>query len=115
MVLSFKLPVTIFMNHSVNSAIAQQTKLVTTDTTKQNLQFIKASMYLSEFNLQVLHHPEKSHTVSDALSQLSSRNIMNTSKNTLNIKTFHMFIRSTITMSENFHKQLQKVYKKNKT
>ena len=88
---------------------------MTADTTKQNLQFVKASIYLSEFNLQVLHCFEKSYTIPDTLSQLSSRNTMNASEDALNIKTFHMFTGFIIAMSENFHKQLQKAYKKDKT
>ena len=104
MVLSFKLPVTVFTDYSANPAITQQTKLATVNITKQNLQLVRASMYLSEFNLQVLHHPGKSHTVSDTLSQLFSRNTMNAFKDTLNIEAFHMFTKFMIAMSEDFHK-----------
>ena len=87
---------------------------MTADTVKQNFQFIKTLMYLLKFNLQILHHSGKSHTVPDALSQLFSRNIMNASKDTFDIEIFHTFARFTITMSEDFHIKLQKVYKKDK-
>ena len=106
MMLSSELPVTVFMNHSVNPAIAWQTKLVTANTAKQNLWFIKTLMYLSKFNLWVLYCSKKSYTVSNALNWLFSRNIMNASEDAFDIKAFHTFTESMITISENFHKWL---------
>ena len=79
---------------------------MTADIVKQNLWFIKTLMYLSEFNLQVLHCSGKSHTVLNTLSQLFNRNIMNASENAFNIEAFYMFTRFMITMLENFHKWL---------
>ena len=61
-------------------------------------------MYLLEFNLQVLHCSEKSHTISDALSWLFNKNIINVFKNAFNIEVFYMFIEFIIAMSEDFHK-----------
>ena len=67
-VLNFKLSVIIFINHSANLVIVWQTKLVTANTAKQNLQFIRVSMYLLEFNLWILYYFGKFYTIPNALS-----------------------------------------------
>ena len=68
MILSFEHVVTVFTDYGTNLAIVKQIKLATADTVKQNLKLVWASMYLSEFNLQIVHKPGKSHTVSDAFN-----------------------------------------------
>lgn len=61
---------TIFTDHSAATFIAKQTDLNSSSVEKLNLRLIRASQYLSQFNLQVVYRPGKIHLVPDALSRL---------------------------------------------
>jgi coproporphyrinogen III oxidase-like Fe-S oxidoreductase len=51
--------------------IATQSNLTTTTSTqKQNLRLVRASQYLSTFNLRVIYKPGRIYAVPDALSRL---------------------------------------------
>lgn len=61
---------TIFTDHSAATFIARQTSLTSSSVEKLNLRLIRASQYLSQFNLRVIYRPGKIHLVPDALSRL---------------------------------------------
>ena len=113
MIISSKHKIMIFTDHEVNSEIAHQTKLALTDIMKQNLKLVRVLMFMSEFNIQMIHRPDKSHTVSDTLSCLSSDNHMNSTYDELDIEIFHTYSESVIILSTNFERQLKTVYKEN--
>lgn len=62
----------IFTDHAANTSIARQTTLTTSNTDKLNLRLVRASTYLSQFNLDIKYRPGKDHIIPDALSRLSS-------------------------------------------
>ena len=66
-----KPPVIIYTDHSAAVPISRQTTLNTTSTNKLNLQLVRASQYLSAFNIELRHKAGKTNVVSDALSRLS--------------------------------------------
>ena len=63
-------PAIIYSDHSAAVPISRQTSLATTSTDKLNLRLVRASQYLSSFNLSVRHKSGKSNVVPDALSRL---------------------------------------------
>ena len=65
-----KPPVIVYTDHSAAVPISKQTSLNTTSTDKLNLRLVRASQYLSAFNLELRHKAGKSNTVPDALSRL---------------------------------------------
>lgn len=65
-----KPPTIIYTDHSAAVPISKQTTLNTTSTDKLNLRLVRASQYLSSFNLELRHKAGKSNTVPDALSRL---------------------------------------------
>lgn len=67
---NLKPPIVIYTDHSAAVPISKQTSLNTTSTDKLNLRLIRASQYLSAFNLELRHKAGKSNTVPDALSRL---------------------------------------------
>ena len=67
---SQKPPVIIYTDHSAAVPISRQTSLNTSSTDKLNLRLVRASYYLSSFNLELRHKAGKSNTVPDALSRL---------------------------------------------
>ena len=65
-------PVIIYTDHSAAVPISRQTTLTTSSTDKLNLRLVRASQYLSSFDLSVRHKTGKSNVVPDALSRLPS-------------------------------------------
>lgn len=65
-------PVVVFTDHSAAVPISRQTTLTTSSTDKLNLRLVRASQYLSGFNLSVRHKPGKANVVPDALSRLQA-------------------------------------------
>ena len=65
-----KPPVVIYTDHSAAVPISKQTSLKTTSTDKLNLRLIRASQYLSAFNIELRHKAGKTNIVPDALSRL---------------------------------------------
>lgn len=63
-------PVIIYTDHSAAVQIARQTTLSTSSTDKLNLRLVRASQYLSGFNLSIRHKAGKKNVVPDALSRL---------------------------------------------
>ena len=67
-----KSPTTIFTDHSAAVPISTQTSLSSSSTDKLNLRLVRASQYLSQFDLTVKHKSGKSNVVPDALSRLKA-------------------------------------------
>ncbi len=64
------LSVIIYTDHSAAVQISRQTTLATASTKKLNLRLIRASQYLSGFNLAVRHKAGKSNVIPNTLSRL---------------------------------------------
>ena len=65
-------PTIIYTDHSAAVPISRQTSLTTSSTDKLNLRLVRASQYLSGFNIAVRHKSGKSNIVPDALSRLQA-------------------------------------------
>ena len=65
-----KPPVVVYTDHSAVVSISRQTSLTTSSTDKLNLRLVRASQYLSIFDLSVRHKANKTNIVSNALSRL---------------------------------------------
>lgn len=65
-------PAIIYTDHSAAVQISRQTTLTTSSTDKLNLRLVRASQYLSGFNLSVRHKAGKTNVVPDALSRLQA-------------------------------------------
>ena len=60
---------TIYINHFATTSIVKQTKLKLSNIDKFNLRFVRASIYFSQFELNVKHKPGKLHVVPDVFSK----------------------------------------------
>lgn len=65
-----KPPTVVYTDHSAAVPISRQTSLTTSSTDKLNLRLVRASQYLSTFDLSVRHKAGKANVVPDALSRL---------------------------------------------
>jgi hypothetical protein len=63
-------PPIVFTDHSAATSIVRQTSLSSSNTDKLNLRLVRASQYLSQYQLDVRHKPGKQNLVPDALSRL---------------------------------------------
>lgn len=64
-------PTVIYTDHSAAIPISRQTTLSSTSTDKLNLRLVRASQYLSAFEIELRHKSGKSNVVPDALSRLA--------------------------------------------
>ena len=69
---SKKPPTVVFTDHSAAVPISTQTSLSSSSTDKLNLRLVRASQYLSQFDLVIKHKSGKSNVVPDALSRLKA-------------------------------------------
>ena len=73
MIESTEMPsIIIYTDHSAAVSISRQTTLTTFSTNKLNLRLVRASQYLSGFNLFICHKIDKSNVILDALSKLQA-------------------------------------------
>jgi hypothetical protein len=70
MIKSSEHPTIIYTDHGASPAIAAAIKLTTSSTDRLNMKLIRASMYLSQFRLDIRHRSGKSNVIPDALSRL---------------------------------------------
>ena len=106
--------IVIYIDHVVNSVIANQTKFIFNFVNKLNMKFIRAFMYLFQFRLKIYHRFDKFNLILDALSRLFSIADKNNIVDNLNIESFHfeifdseinhsyVFNQSLITMNSEF-------------
>jgi hypothetical protein len=71
-IFSSKLGTIVYTDHSAIVAIAKQDSLFSNNTDKLNLRLIRASLYLSQFSLDVRYRFGPLNIVSDALSRLAN-------------------------------------------
>jgi hypothetical protein len=71
-ILSSKLGTIVYTDHSAIVAIAKQDSLSSSSTDKLNLRLVRASLYLSQFSLDVRYRSGPLNIVPDALSRLAN-------------------------------------------
>ena len=119
-------PVVIYSDHSAAVQIARQTTLSTSSTDKLNLRLVRASQYLSGFNLAIRHKAGKTNVVPDALSRLQAATspeekhaVLESLHATMleemappeDIPVYHMTL---VEMSDDFKQRLTKAYAKDR-
>ena len=95
MVRSSQLATIVWTDHSAIPSIAKQVKLSSSNVDKLNLRLMRASTYLSQFNIAVKHKARRDHVIPDALSQLPARSSC-----------------TVVELSDTFKAQLLEAYKK---
>ena len=118
----------IFIDHATNFSIVDQTIMNSDNIDKLNFRLMKASTYLSQFDLDVKYKIDKFNVVSNALSRLLFTNDSKDSikMNALNLSTYHndienilntihVFQNTLISMTVEFRRKLIKEYSENKS
>ena len=111
------LPTIVYTDHSATASIVRHTSLRSSSVDKLNLRLVRASQYLSQFNLDVRHKPGKQHTVPDALSRLMNlsakeKGATTSDEGTLDeVSAFNEFL---VEMSSEFKESIQAAYLKDK-
>jgi hypothetical protein len=102
-------PTVIYTDHSSSADLAKQTTLKTTSAEKLNLRLIRASQYMQQFRLRVIHRPGKTNSIADALSRLPTKTASAENNPTdLDALLYHV---SLVEMSPEFQVKLQEGYK----
>jgi hypothetical protein len=123
MIKSSKHSTIIYIDHEVSSVIAAIIKLSIFSTDRLNMKLIRASMYLSQFRLNIRHRAEKFNIVSDALSRLSVEK-NNSSHEALDLDLDHYqskmknsendriyaYVTTLVEMTEDFRVKIKKSY-----
>ena len=82
----------VYTDHAANPSIVRQTTLNSSSTDKLNLRLVRASTYLSQFQLDVRYRPGKQHIIPDALSRLPASSVtgaLGSAIGALDIDTYH--------------------------
>jgi len=106
MVVSAERPPIVITDHSATAGIARQTSLTSSSVDKLNQHLVRASQYLSQFDLDIRWRPGKSHTVPDALSRLLADS-KSTQEDTLDALTFNIMV---VEIDPAFKRELQQAY-----
>ena len=114
MVISSQHATTVITDHASNVTISGQTKLTSTSTDKLNLKLVRASMYLSQYKLNMIYKPGKSHLVPDALSRLPSTASMDSKTDSLDLDSAHAYNGVVAVMSQDFKSRVMKGYQDDK-
>jgi hypothetical protein len=72
MIQSSRSSVVVLTDHGATRGIYDRTSLNTADVTKANMRLVHASVYLSQFDLDIRHYPGRLNIVPDALSRLDA-------------------------------------------
>jgi hypothetical protein len=96
----------VITDHSATTGIARQTSLTSSSVDKLNQRLVRASQYLSQFDLDIRWRPGKSHTVPDALSRLPADG-KSTQEDTLDALTFNITV---VEIDPAFKRELQQAY-----
>ncbi len=111
-------PTIIYTDHSAAIWIARQTSLIITSTNKLNLRLVRASAFLSQFDLDVRFRPGKEHVVADALSRLPQQDNLAQGLDEFldaqvaSTEATHVYNATLIEMSEGFRKAIQTGYQR---
>ena len=113
-------PTIIYTNHGANPTIAAETKLSTTNIDKLNMKLIRASIYLSQFRLDVRHRSGKFNIIADALNRLSSKtpaknNSLDIDAENPETDQVYVYASTLVEISTEFRKVLKEKYAKNET
>lgn len=65
-------PFIVYTDHSTAVPISAQTSITSSSTTRLNIRLIRASQYLSAFDIDIHHKDGKANVVADALSRLKA-------------------------------------------
>ena len=130
MIETIKNIIVVFTNHVVNTFIAKQTTMNSSNTDKLNFRLVRAFVYLSQFRLKMKYKSRKDHVVSNALSRLTFDNeqIDRSSEDKFDLNTYHeeiidfsnnfdcyVFQETLIAMSKNLKKEIKNEYQRKKT
>jgi hypothetical protein len=109
--------VVVYTDHNSTLGIAKQTNFKNSTPHKQNLRLVRASLYLSQFDLVIKNVPEKQNVIPDSLSRLLAHET-DEDKKCLDEEPdiykdlFHMEqLTSVIQVSDDLLDKLQKGYK----
>ena len=101
-----------FTNHSAITSIARQISLTSSNTDKLNLRLVRASTYLSQFDLDVRYKSDKINIVSDALFRLLIvAKVFSSLANVFH--SIEVFQASLIVMTDEFKKRILAEYAAN--
>lgn len=115
-----------YIDYSASISIVKQYSLAFTNTDKFNLRLVRASQYLSTFELNVRHKSEKQNLVSNALSRLlcnrensteqsEAKDILDALHDKLDLnRIIYVFSTILIKMSSKFRDRLISIMIKNK-
>ena len=111
MVRSSQLATIVWTDHSAIPSIAKQVKLSSSNVDKLNLRLVRASTYLSQFNIAVKHKAGRDHVISNALSRLPARDKIEPRQHSAESK-MHAYSCTVVELSDTFKAQLLEAYKK---
>jgi RNase H-like domain found in reverse transcriptase/Integrase zinc binding domain len=102
----------IYTDHASNVLIVLQTTLRTANVDKLNPRLIRASQYLSQFNIKVRWKPGKAHIVPDALSRLPVKKTNEESEDeaVLDLPAF-VYLTTTVEMTSETKSRIKKGYR----
>ena len=93
-----KFSIIIYTNHSTIVSIFKQTTLITFNIDKLNFRLIRASQYLSNFNIVIRHKSNKSNVIFDVLSKLFDK--LSTQSNVIDkIEIFDVLYKHFVNLS----------------
>lgn len=98
--------ITVLTDHSAVLGIARQTKLSTSSTDKLNLRLVRASMYLSQLDINLIYKPGRFHIIPDALSRLATKSTKREHEPEEGI--LDIFHYTVAELSEGFQERLEK-------
>lgn len=105
----------IFTDHSATTDIARQTTLSSSSTDRMNLRLIRASQYVSQFDLDVRWRPGKQNVVPDALSRLLRKRVEKFQDDAPGIlDEISVYNLTLVEMSEDYRSKLMAAYEKDK-
>ena len=107
----------IYTDYSITINIVKQIKLIFNNINKFNLRLMRASIYLSQFNINVRHKSNKQHIIFNVLFKLSSdanakkrTNDFQNDEDTFDV-IYHVIL---MKMFHEFKSKLKQAYSKNK-
>lgn len=110
-------PVVIYSDHSAAVQISRQTTLSTSSTDKLNLRLVRASQYLSGFNLSIRHKAGKTNVVPDALSRLQASSspeeqqaVLEALHIAISFELVPIYHTTLVEMSDDFKQKLTEAY-----
>lgn len=104
----------IYTDHAATAGIINHTHLGSSAVDKLNLRLIRASQYLSQFQLDIRHRPGTSNVIADSLSRLHSTAQAPTDSNILDEVAFN-FHTSVLQISDLFKKAIRTGYQEDPT